>query len=120
MLHRRSRESDGSEVLQVLVPQDLREALVLLVHEGPMAGHLGVHKTLARLRGNFWWPGMAGDITELLKCCHTCQMVGKPNQTSPVAPLHPIPAVDPLFTRVLYQLVFGHRVRGPLDLVREA
>ena len=49
VLHRRSRESDGSEVLQVVVPRDLREALVLLAHEGPMAGHLGVHKTLARL-----------------------------------------------------------------------
>ena len=54
VLHRRSRESDGSEVLQVVVPQDLREALVLLAHKGPMAGHLGVHKILARLRGNYW------------------------------------------------------------------
>ena len=78
------------------MPQDLRKALVMLAHEGPMAGHLGVHKTLALLRGNFWWPGIAGDITELLKSCHTCQMVGKPNQTPPVVPLHPIPAVDPL------------------------
>ena len=42
MLHRRSRESDGSEVLQVVVPRELREALVLLAHGGPMAGHLGV------------------------------------------------------------------------------
>ena len=54
MLHRRSWESDGSEVLQVVMPRELREALVLLAHEGSMAGHLGVHKTLARLRGNFW------------------------------------------------------------------
>ena len=63
---------------------------------------------------------MAGDVSELLKSCHTCQMVGKPNQTPPIAPLHLIPAVDPFFTRVLNQLVFGHRVRGPLDLIREA
>ena len=71
VLHRRSRKSDVSEVLQIVVSRELREALVLLAHEGTMAGHLGVHKTLARLRGNFWWPGMAGDITELLKSCHT-------------------------------------------------
>ena len=120
VLYRRSRESNGSEVLQVVMPQDLREVLVLLAHEGPMAGYLGVNKTLARLRGNFWWPGMAGDIKELVKSCHTCQMVGKPNQNSPVAPLHPIPAVNPPFTRVPNQLVFGYRVRDPLDLVREA
>ena len=47
-------------------------------------------------------------------------MVGKPNQTLPIAPLHPISAVDPPFTRVLPQLVFRHRVRGPLNLVRKA
>ena len=120
VLHRRSRESDGSEVLQVVVPQDLREALVLLAHDGPMARHLGVHKTLARLRGIFWWPGMARVITELLKSCHTCQMLGIPNSTSPVALLYRVPAEDPSFTRVLNQLVFGHRERGPLDLVQEA
>ena len=92
---------------------------MLLAHVGPRAGHLVVGQTLARLWGNFWWPGMAGDIMDLVKGCHTCQMVGKPNQIHPVAPLHPIPAVDP-FTRVLNQLMFRHRVRGPLDLVREA
>ena len=79
-------------MLQVVVPRELREALVLLAHEGSMAGHLGVHKTLARLRANFWWPGMAEEVAELMKSCHTCQMVGKPNQTPPVVPLHPIPS----------------------------
>ena len=112
VLHHRSKESDGSEVLKVVVPRELREALVLLAYEGPMAGHLVVHKTLARLRGNFWWPGMAREVAELLKSCHTCQMVGKPNQTPPVAPLHPIPAVDPPFTRVLIDMV------GPLPTTK--
>ena len=92
---------------------------VLLAHEGLMAGHLGVHKTRARLRGNFWWPGMAGDIMEWVKDCHTCQMVGKHNRIPPIVPLYHIPTVDP-FTRIQNQLVLGHRVRGPLDLVREA
>ncbi|ORD93095.1 hypothetical protein ECANGB1_1293, partial [Enterospora canceri] len=119
VLPRRSGESDNNEVLQVVVPRELREALVLLAHVGPRAGHLVVGQTLARLWGNFWWPGMARDIMELVKGCHTCQMVGKPNRIPPMAPLHPIPAVDP-FTRVQNQLVFGHRVRGPLDLAREA
>ena len=55
---------------------------------------------------------MARDITELLKSCHTCQMVGKPNQTRHVAPLHPIPVVDPPFTRVLIDMV------GPLPTTK--
>ena len=48
----------------------------------------------------------------MLKSCHTCQMVGKSNQIPPVAPLHPIPAVDPLFTRVLIDMV------GPLPTTK--
>ena len=57
---------------------------------------------------------------EWVKGCHTCQMVSKPNLIPPATPLYHIPAKDPSFTRVLNQLVLGHRVRGPLDLVWEA
>ena len=112
VLYRRWREGDDGELLQVVVPVQLREALVLLAHEGPMAGHLGNRKTVARLRRNFWWPGMASNVANIIKCCHTCQIVGKPNQKPPVAPLHPIPAVDPPFTRVLIDIV------GPLPTTR--
>ncbi len=112
VLCRRWRESDGGEFLQVVVPRPLREALVLLAHAGPMAGHLGVRKTVARLRRNFWWPSMAGEVSTVLKGCHTYHVVGKPNQAPPLAPLHPIPAVDPPFTRVLIDVV------GPLPPTR--
>ena len=112
VLIRRWKERDGGELAQVVVPTPLREELVLLAHEGPLAGHLGVRKTVARLRFNFWWPGMAASVAGVLKCCHTCQVVGKPNQKPPVAPLHPIPAVQPPFTRVLVDIV------GPLPPTR--
>lgn len=48
---------------------------------------------------------MSDEVTATLKCCHTCRMVGKPNQTPPVAPLPTIPAVEPPFTRVLVDMV---------------
>ncbi len=108
VLYRRWVEEDIGELTQVVVPSKFREPLVLLAHEGPMAGHLGIRKTVARLRRNFWWPGMAACVATVLRCCHTCQVVGKPNQAPPVAPLHPIPAVAPPFTRVLIDIV------GPL------
>lgn len=53
VLCRRWRESDGGELLQVVVPRNLRELLVLLAHEGPMAGYLDIQKTVVRLRNNF-------------------------------------------------------------------
>ena len=40
--------------------------------------------------------------------CHTCQVVGKPNQKIPNAPLQPIPAFDEPFSKVIIDYV------GPL------
>ncbi|XP_068216703.1 uncharacterized protein [Palaemon carinicauda] len=75
-----------------------------------------------------------------------CQMVGKPNQKITKAPLIPIPAVEEPFTQIVIdivgplpktktgfqymltimdrttrfpEMVYGHNVRGPLDLLRE-
>ena len=53
---------------------------------------------------------MTSHAAKLLKSCHTCQVVGKPNQVLPIAPLCPIPAVEPPFTRVLIDIV------GPLPV----
>ena len=112
VLCRKWQESDGGEFLQVVVPRPLRKALMLLAHAGPMAGHLGVRKTVARLRPNFWWPCMHGEVATFIKSCHTCQVIGKPTHNPPPAPLHPIPAVDSPFTRVLIDIV------GPLPTTR--
>ena len=51
---------------------------------------------------------MRRDVSQYCKTCHTCQLVGKPNQTIPVAPLHPIPAFEEPFSRIIIDCV------GPL------
>ena len=48
----------------------------------------------------------------MCRSCHVCQVVGKPNQTIPIAPLRPIPAFDEAFSRVLVDCV------GPLPKTR--
>ena len=45
---------------------------------------------------------------DFCRSCHTRQIVGKPNQKIPLAPLHPIPAFEEPFSRVLIDCV------GPL------
>ena len=45
---------------------------------------------------------------QFCRSCHTCQMVGKPNQPLPKAPLQPIPAFEEPFSRILIDCV------GPL------
>lgn len=72
-----------------------------------MAGYLGVNKTYSRILQNFYWPGLKKDVVAYCRTCHFCQVAGKPNQRIPVAPLHPIPAFEEPFGRVLVDCV-GH------------
>ena len=94
--------------LQLVVPGGYRPPLIRLAHESPLAGHMGVRKTVDRLQYRFWWPRMRGEVATFIQRCHLCQVVGKPNQRIPAAPLLPIPAVEPPFTRVIIDMV------GPL------
>jgi len=64
-----------------VVPPNCRAEVLKLAHATPMAGHLGINKT----------------YQHFCKSCHECQVVGKPNQSIPVAPLKPIPVVEETF-----------------------
>lgn len=103
LLHRQGESSQS-----LVVPSIFRKELVKLAHEYDLSGHLGVEKTLARLKVKFWWPKMVDTVSYILRSCHICQLVGKPNQAIPKAPLIPIPVVETPFTRVLVDIV------GPL------
>ncbi|XP_068208701.1 uncharacterized protein [Palaemon carinicauda] len=86
------------------------------------------------------------DVVRHCKSCHQCRMVEKSNQKITKAPLIPIPAVEKPFTKIVIdivgplpktktgfqymliimdrttrfpEMVYGHNVRGPLDLLRE-
>nr|XP_043896825.1 uncharacterized protein LOC122778793 [Solea senegalensis] len=100
--------SDCGSVCQIVVPVAYRQHVLELAHDHPWSGHLGVTKTHDRILKHFFWPGMKKEVTRFCKTCSTCQVVGKPNQVVPPAPLHPIPAVGEPFERVLVDCV------GPL------
>ena len=87
-------DEDWRVVHQIIIPRIYRKDILSLAHDSPMAGHLGINKTYSKILNHFYWPKMKQDVKEYLKSCHVCQMVGKPNQVIPPAPLQPIPAVD--------------------------
>lgn len=97
---------------QIVIPTCYRKRMLFQAHDSPLSGHLGVTKTLSRIRNYFFWPGMRKDVEYYCKTCETCQRVGKPNQVIPIAPLIPIPVLDPPFTRILMDIV------GPLPSTR--
>ena len=88
----------------MVVPQQCRHQLLEMAH----SGHLGVRKTLQRLRAHFYWKHMKTDVARFVKECHPCQVAGKPNQPVPVSPLKPIPVMKNPFERILVDIV------GPL------
>ena len=70
-----------------------------------MSDYLGVNKTYHKIFNHFFWPGLKFDVFQHCKSCHTCQMVGKPNQTIPIAHLQPIPAFDEPFSQIIFDCV---------------
>ena len=97
--------SDLGSVCQIVIPAAYRQHVLELAHDHPWSGHLGVTKTHDRILKHFFWPGMKKEVARFCKTCSTCQVVGKPNQVVPPAPLHPIPAVGEPFERVLVDCV---------------
>ena len=93
---------------QIVVPKSYRHEILSIAHKSPMSGHLGINKTYHKIINHFYWPGLKSDVSKYCKTCHTCQMVGKPNQTIPKAQLQPIPAFDEPFSRILIDCI------GPL------
>ncbi|CAB3980524.1 Retrovirus-related Pol poly, partial [Paramuricea clavata] len=98
---------------QIVIPKTYRPEVLSLAHETPLSGHLGINKTYQKIITHFYWTGIRKDVVEFCKTCHTCQVVGKPNQTIPKAPLKPIPAFDEPFSRILIDCV------GPLPKTKK-
>ena len=103
-----SADEEWRVVHQIVVPNVYRKDIMHMAHDSPLSGHLGIKKTYSRIIPYFYWPKLKKDVTEYCRSCHTCQVVGKPNQTIPAAPLKPIPAFDEAFSRVIIDCV------GPL------
>ncbi|XP_059850646.1 uncharacterized protein LOC132407731 [Hypanus sabinus] len=85
-------------VYQVVVPKVYQNEILTLAHSVFLGGHQGVRKTVDKILKHFYWPGLRKDVAMFCKTCHACQIVGKPNQVTPVAPLQPIPALIKFFT----------------------
>ena len=50
-------------VNQYVVPQALRQEILHQLHNHKTSGHLGVRRTLCKVRERFYWPGYKQDIT---------------------------------------------------------
>ena len=89
---------------QTVIPKSLRALVFELLHS--KSGHLGVHKTLEKVKERFFFPGYEQDIREAVKKCEACQRRNTPVPV-PQAPLGTIKSEYP-FQRLSWDIM------GPL------
>lgn len=68
---------------KVVLPAVLIPMVFHYFHSSAVGGHLGIHKSIAKIRKEFIYKGMDRDIAERVKTCHTCS-VSKPSQNSKI------------------------------------
>lgn len=68
--------------LQLIVPRKQVASLLRYIHDGVSGGHLGVKKTLEKLRQRFYWIHCREDVEDWCKKCTTCASVKGPQTRS--------------------------------------
>jgi len=85
----------GEEKWQMVVPKDLRDAVLEAMHGAAGSGHFGVSKTLRRLRKGFYWGQCRRDVEDFCRRCDPCMArKGPPGRSH--APLQQFPVGAPM------------------------
>ena len=81
---------------KIVVPQLLIPVILSYFHKSPVGGHLGIYKTLHKVRDQFIWKGMDKDVANFVRCCKTC-------------------ALSKLAQRTNYGLLASHVAERPME-----
>ncbi|GFY07745.1 retrovirus-related Pol polyprotein from transposon 412 [Trichonephila clavipes] len=76
-------------VMKLVLPRCRIDKVMKLAHESVFGGHMGVKKTKERIKYNFFWPNMPGEIAEFVQTCKGCQL-RKPEKIGDRVPITPI------------------------------
>ena len=72
ILYRKWFRLEGDSSLLIIVPDSLKSKILSMAHDSPTAGHLGVRKTVFKVRQQFYWVNLQSDVLEWIKSCPTC------------------------------------------------
>ena len=64
--------------LLLVVPQSFHEEILKLAHNNISGGHLGVHKTVSKVKMSFFWYRLRETVRHHIRFCDTCQKRKKP------------------------------------------
>ncbi|UYV71114.1 hypothetical protein LAZ67_8001791, partial [Cordylochernes scorpioides] len=57
----------------LVVPEKKKREIMKEYHNHMSNGHLGVARTMYRIKSKYFWPSMLKDVSEFVKTCHLCQ-----------------------------------------------
>ena len=73
VLYRLWETPAGDKVVnQLIIPKKLRCSVLQQLHCSRTAGHLGINKTLGRIRERFYWVSCSKDVRTFCKSCDLC------------------------------------------------
>ena len=78
----------GTDIIywQAVIPLKQRRLVLKYSHDIKASGHLGVTKTLKRIRQRYYWPGLQRDVRAYVVGCEKCAKRKGPNRTK-IAPM---------------------------------
>ena len=89
-------ELTGQEIYhQICLPESIVSQVLHALHNDPSSGHLGVSKTLEKVRRRSFWHGMREDVEMHVRRCVPCAEFNDPSKW-PKAPLINIKAGHPV------------------------
>ena len=71
-----------------IVPESLKQEVISLNHNLPLTGHMGIAKTITRVKQSFIWYNMAKDIELFVKSCSLCNRNKKANVNAALGQYH--------------------------------
>ena len=79
-LYRRwASDTGGESRLLLVVPDSLQEQIMAAAHDNPGGGHLGVAKTIPKVKNKYYWIGCSKDVKLWIQQCPQCQKRKFPN-----------------------------------------
>ena len=81
LLQRHIEDPDGSNARnQIVIPRSRVPEVLREVHNGVTGGHLGVTKTLSKLRERFYWANCKDDVKDWCRKCVMCAASNGPQR----------------------------------------
>ena len=78
LLYYKWKEEAGDRFL-LMVADKLKQEVMSLNHDIPLSGHMGIAKTLARVKQSFMWYNLRKDVELFVKSCSECNKNKKAN-----------------------------------------